>query len=55
MSEWVTFISNVGFPVFVALIMIYFNIKQLESLEQTIHENTITINNLISALNDKGK
>lgn len=40
MSEFINFISSVGFPIACCVYIIYTNSKKLEKLEETINNNT---------------
>lgn len=50
MQELIPLISNVGFPIFIAVYLVYQQQRTLDELRETIENNTLTMNKLLIKL-----
>ena len=52
MKELTTFISSVGFPIAMCVYMILYNNKTIEKLSNTIAQNTIVLEKILTKLGE---
>lgn len=52
MNELTSFISSVGFPIAMCIYMVLYNNKTIEKLSNTIAQNTIVIEKILTKLGD---
>ena len=52
MEDFVTLISNVGFPIAMSIFLIYFMQTEMKVMRKTIENNTITMQKVVDSLED---
>ena len=54
MSEIVSMVSNIGFPIAMCILLIVQNSKQMKELTDAVNNNTLTMQKLLERMDDRG-